>query len=141
MPVVRGRVHDRDSCPWSGDHNGRGWPVFMSQPPRLRDVPLEPRVGLRDFRDIVKRVRHFTDLWNDYLGLSGGGGDTPYVRRLKRALQWWPQFLNEHRRTFGQAADECTLAVDAPAPGAASERGYVPDTMGQVYRPRVIFCR
>ena len=141
VPVVYGRVHDRDNCPWSGDHAGRGWPVFVQRPPRLSDVPLEPRVGLRDFRDIVKRVRHFTNLWQDYLALSDGGASTPYVERLRHALRWWPAFLQEHRRTFGQSAEECTLVVDAPGSGGTATQGYVPATGEQVFRPRVMYCR
>ena len=105
------------------------------------DVPLEPCVGLRDFKDIVKRVRHFTDLWNDYLGLSDGGASTTYVERMRQALRWWPEFLQNHRQTFGQDGDECTLAVDAPAPGSAAAQGYLPDVGDQVYCPRIIFCR
>ena len=141
VPVVYGRVHDRDCSPWCGDHNGKGWPVFLRWPPRLSDVPLEPRVGLRDFRDIVRRVNHFTALWQDYLSLSDGGANTPYVHRLRHALRWWPGFLQDHRRTFGQATDECTLVVDAPAPGSATALGYVPDGGNQVYQARVMYCR
>ena len=141
VPIVYGRVHGRENSPWSGDHNGKGWPIFLRRPPRLRDVPLEPHVGLRDFRDIVKRVNHFTNLWQDYLTLSDGGADTPYMERLRHALRWWPRFLQEHRRTFGQAGDECTLVVDAPAPGSTAALACLPDSGGQVYRPRVIYCR
>ena len=141
VPVVYGRVHDRENSPWSGDHNGRGWPVFTRRPPRLCDVPLEPRVGLRDFRDIVKRVSHFTDLWQDYLALSGGGASTPYVERLRRALRWWPRFLEGHRHTFGQDGEECTLVVDAPSAGTTAALGYMPEAGDQVYMPRVMYCR
>lgn len=141
VPVVYGRVHDRENSPWSGDHNGRGWPVFMRRPPRLCDVPLEPRVGLRDFRDIVKRVNHFTDLWQDYLALSGGGATTPYLERLGHATRWWAGFLQGHRHTFGQDGEECTLVVDAPAPGTSAALAFMPEAGDQVYRPRVMYCR
>ena len=115
--------------------------MFLRRPPRLRNVPLEPRVGLQDFKDIVKRVNHFTDLWQDYLALSEAGANTPYVVRLRHALHWWPRFLQEHRRTFGQAGEECTLVVDAPAPGSRAALACLPVAGDQVYRPRAMYCR
>lgn len=106
-PVVYGKEHDLSNQPWVGREDGTGWPIFLEDAdvPTFAGLRPEPRTALQHFEEIETRARHFIRKWRGLLaaatGLSGEQGPAATTRlRTEGAVDWWENFLAEHKRTF-----------------------------------------
>ena len=124
--MVYAREHDLDGEPWIGHPDGGGWPIFREGCviPTFDKLRYEPRTCLQHFPQIEARAGYYLQKWERLLrstaGLSGTGGPASVNRqRYTRAIQWWRDFLDDHKQRFPGADEDrvgSALVVDEGGP-------------------------
>ena len=128
--MVYAREHDTEDAPWVGHPNGGGWPIFLETAdiPTFGALQRQPRTAIQHYKAIEERAGHHIKKWRSLLtataGLSGEGGREAIARqRYVRAIQWWVDFLADHRSRWPQDGG----VDDAGAALAVEEGGNVDD--------------
>ena len=111
-PVVYAREHDNEDAPWVGHPDGGGWPIFLETAaiPTFSTLQRQPRTAIQHYKAVEERALHHIKKWRSLLcataGLSREGGREAVARgRYVHAIQWWVDFLADHRARWPQDED------------------------------------